>query len=107
MLSKWEWRFRFFTRYSACDLIGRNGRYAGKMRNEIGKMTFSLSLYFIALFTRCSFSENEMIGMYTPVNYKNTLDTINLQFNGNYHRKIYDKNRKLMLEMDGKWNMIN
>jgi hypothetical protein len=48
-----------------------------------------------------------MIGKYAPLDYINTFDTIDLQANGKYHRKVYNKHQKLMFEMDGRWNMHN
>src|SRR5690606_26087586 len=42
-------------------------------------------------------------GYYAPVGYTNTFDTIELKPQGVYHRKVYNKNNKLALEMNGKW----
>ncbi len=53
----------------------------------------------------CAFNEQELIGIYTPVNYKNTFDTIQLHTNNVYHRRVYDRNKKLVLEMDGEWKI--
>ena len=39
------------------------------------------------------------------VNYKNNYDTILLQSNGIYHRAVYDKNKKILLEINGKWKL--
>jgi hypothetical protein len=59
----------------------------------------------ILFFSSCDihFTEKEMYGFYSPENYKNTYDTIYLKPQGIYHRKVFDKNRKLALEMYGKW----
>ena len=61
----------------------------------------------ILFITSCdnSYTEKELYGSYTPVGYKNTFDTIELKPQNIYHRKVYDKNNKLVLEMNGKWIM--
>ena len=59
------------------------------------------------LLTSCGgfFTEKEMYGYYVPIGYKNTFDTIELRSHGFYHRKVYNKNKELALEMDGKWEI--
>jgi hypothetical protein len=47
--------------------------------------------------------EKEIYGYYTGLNYKNTYDTIHLCSGGVYYRRVYDKNKKLALEMKGAW----
>lgn len=47
--------------------------------------------------------EKDLTGTYVPVNYKNNFDTINLEDNGIYSRKVYDINGKLLLKMKGNW----
>ena len=61
------------------------------------------------LFSSCDqhFEEEELYGYYSPVGYKNNFDTIQLMPQGVYHRKVYDKNNKLLLESDGKWKLEN
>ena len=49
------------------------------------------------------FETKEVYGSYTPIGYKNSYDTIQLKPDSVYHRRIYNKNHKLVLEMDGKW----
>lgn len=50
------------------------------------------------------FTEQEILGIYTPVDYKNCFDTIVLKENGVYDRKVYDIKKHLVLDMSGKWN---
>ncbi|MDR6735535.1 hypothetical protein J2X77_002406 [Sphingobacterium sp. 2149] len=57
----------------------------------------------IVFIMSCSYSDNEMIGIYTPSNYKNTYDTIELSSNNVYYRKVYDRNKKLVLKIKGRW----
>ena len=57
----------------------------------------------IVFIMSCSYSDNEMIGIYTPSNYKNTYDTIELSSNNVYYRRIYDGNKKLVLKTKGTW----
>lgn len=62
----------------------------------------------VLFFSSCdnSYTEKELYGSYVPINYKNTTDTILLEPKGMYHRKVYDKNKNLVLEMEGKWNLV-
>lgn len=64
-------------------------------------------LFLILLFSSCveHFEEKEVYGYYTPVCYKNNFDTVWLKPDGIYHRKVYDRNKKLLLEMNGKWSL--
>src|SRR5688572_12022578 len=75
------------------------------MKHKPAKIFVMFTFFSITILTGCSFSESEMIGWYAPLNYKNTFDTIQLQSKGRYHRKVYDKSGKLVLEMNGKWSM--
>lgn len=69
----------------------------------------SFLLFFMLLICSCvnNFSEEDIIGTYTPIGYKNCYDTIQIKKTGIYHRKVYDKKKKLLLEMDGKWSFSN
>jgi hypothetical protein len=49
----------------------------------------------------------DIYGDYAPVNYINSYDTIQLKENGIYKRRVYDKNKKLILNMQGNWELIN
>lgn len=64
-------------------------------------------IFFISLFfASCkNYTEKEIVGFYAPVDYKNNFDTIQLQENNIYHRKVYDFNKKLVLEMQGEWKL--
>lgn len=59
------------------------------------------------LLTSCMehFTNNDVAGTYVPINYKNNFDTIQLKSQGVYHRRVFDKNYKLLLEMNGKWSL--
>lgn len=65
------------------------------------------AIFILLLFPSCveHFEEKEVYGYYTPVDYKNNFDTIQLQPESVYHRKVYDKNKKLLFEMSGKWKL--
>lgn len=64
-------------------------------------------LLLLGLLVSCDehFEEKEVYGYYTPVDYKNNFDTIQLQSQGVYYRKVYDMNKKLLLEIKGKWKL--
>ncbi len=51
------------------------------------------------------FFEVEVIGTYTPVDYKNNFDTIQLLSDHTYNRSIYGKNNKLILKTKGHWHL--
>ncbi|MEP6464911.1 MAG: hypothetical protein ABJB05_01340 [Parafilimonas sp.] len=63
----------------------------------------------ILIFSACdnSYKEKELYGAYVPIDYKNTFDTIILKPNGEYNRKIYNKNNKRVLDMNGEWEFKN
>lgn len=61
----------------------------------------------ILFFASCDehFEADDLYGYYAPALYKNTFDTIQLKPDSIYHRKVYDKNNKLVLEMNGNWQL--
>ena len=63
------------------------------------------SIFLLLIFSSCieHFNEKDVYGYYTPIGYKNNFDTIRLQPQGLYHRIVYDRNKKLLLEMNGEW----
>lgn len=62
-------------------------------------------IYLYVLLVSCNdhFDEKEVYGYYVPLGYRNTFDTIQLRPDSAYHRKVYDKSHRLVLEMDGRW----
>lgn len=66
-------------------------------------------IFLLFLVTVCSctesYTEKELIGTYTPENYKNTFDTIQLKENNVYHRSVYDISKTLVLDIDGEWSV--
>jgi len=68
-------------------------------------MRVSYILILLLLLTACDehFERDELYGYYAPALYNNTFDTIQLRPDSMYHRKLYDKNNKLVLEINGKW----
>jgi len=71
-------------------------------------MKMTNGLLIVLLFASCvaHFEDKEVIGIYTPSDYKNNFDTLELKPNGTYHRKVYDKNKKLLLEMKSNWGLV-
>lgn len=66
-----------------------------------------LILFLFSMLLSCDehFEKEKLYGYYSPINYKNTFDTIQLKPQGLYHRKLYDKNNQLVLELDGTWRL--
>jgi hypothetical protein len=54
-----------------------------------------------------SFVEKDVVGVYTPVEYKNCYDTIQLLQGGVYFRKVYDTNKKILLNIKSKYELRN
>lgn len=52
-----------------------------------------------------NYTKQELQGIYIPIGNKNNSDSIQLLNNGTFKRKIYDKNKKLVLEAEGTWQM--
>lgn len=69
----------------------------------------SVFLFLFLLLASCDphFNEKELYGNYVPINFKNTYDTIQLESNGLYTRHVYDRNRKIVLNMRGNWSLIS
>ncbi|MDR6735215.1 hypothetical protein [Sphingobacterium sp. 2149] len=68
-------------------------------------MRAAIFLFFILVLVSCSYYSGEMIGTYSPDNYTNTYDTIQLGTNNIYYRRVYDRNKKLVLKTKGKWKV--
>ncbi len=66
-----------------------------------------IALFILVLLSSCDehFEVKELYGNYAAINYKNTFDTIQLKPQGIYHRRVFNKNTKLALEMDGRWSL--
>lgn len=88
------------------QLIYHNNKQTLMILN-INKMQIRGPLFILLIFSSCveHFEEKEVYGYYMPFAYKNNFDTIQLQPHGVYHRKVYDINKKLLLEMKGKWKL--
>jgi hypothetical protein len=68
-------------------------------------------VYFIAIlpFFACTskYTEKEVYGKYSPQNYNNNYDTIQLCPNRLYNRIVYDRTKKLILLTKGEWRIDN
>jgi len=66
-------------------------------------------IFISTLFLSCDehFETKDLYGYYTSVNYRNTFDTLRFLPDGVYQRKIYNQSKKIVLEMHGKWLLIN
>lgn len=66
-------------------------------------------LTLLLLLTSClnSFKKEEVLGIYSPVDYKNCFDTIQIIENGTYFRKVYDIQKKIVLDMKGEWRFYD
>ena len=70
---------------------------------------FAFFVLIFTLFTSCGqkFLNETVSGVYVPVGYVNTFDTLKLKGNGTYTRKLLDKSRQLAWEMEGHWFLEN
>jgi hypothetical protein len=77
------------------------------MLQNINTMKLLYAFFILIMLSSCDahFEERSLYGCYTPANYRNSIDTLYLQPQGLYHRKVYDKNHKLVLDMNGKWSL--
>ncbi|PWN65880.1 hypothetical protein [Chryseobacterium oncorhynchi] len=57
-------------------------------------------IYLISfVITSCSnIKENELYGKYIPISYHNTYDTLVIKKNKEYERRVYNHNKKLLLD---------
>jgi hypothetical protein len=56
-------------------------------------------------FSSCDehFEKSDLYGCYTPIGYKNNFDTIIFKAKNKFRRRVYDKNKKLILDQKGTW----
>ena len=56
-------------------------------------------------FSSCDehFEKSDIYGCYTPIGYKNNFDTIIFKVKNKFRRRVYDKNKKLILDQKGTW----
>lgn len=61
------------------------------------------------IFTSCSrsFSQDEIIGAYVAEEYIHSFDTIYLKNNNLYQRKVYNKKKELLLDMEATYEFDN
>ncbi len=73
----------------------------GSFKKNIVVLVISVFLSLVVV--NNFFFEVEVIGTYTPVDYENNFDTIQLLSDHTYQRRIYGKNNKLILKTKGRW----
>lgn len=54
-----------------------------------------------------TFKQEQVIGKYVPIGYKNTFDTIWIKADSMYLRKVYDRNNRLVLSTTQKYIFLN
>lgn len=60
----------------------------------------------IFLFISCNtIKKDEIYGKYVPISYKNNFDTLVIYKNNEYERKVYDKNKKLLLNYKSRYHL--
>lgn len=64
-----------------------------------------ISVFLSLVVVNNFFFEVEVIGTYTPVDYENNFDTIQLLSDYTYKRSIYGKNNNLILKTKGHWHL--
>lgn len=69
------------------------------------KILLILSFPFTIYSCINSFTEKDVIGVYTPLEYENCYDTIQLLEGGLYYRKVYDLNKKLLLNIKSRYEL--
>lgn len=79
------------------------------MNNKLVKLLLILlvNLLIVTIFFFSGYKEEELIGIYTPINYYNNIDTICLEKNGVFNHRIYNKNNKLLIAYKGNWKLEN
>ena len=69
------------------------------------KLILAYSIFF-SIGCGSDFNEKQILGKYVPVNYQNTYDTIWLMEDSTYLRKLYDKNKILVLFQRAKFEYL-
>ena len=67
------------------------------------------SIIILTLLVSCdeSFRSDEIIGVYVPIGYKNSYDTIWIRPDSLYSRKVYNAENKIVLTTTQKYVFIN
>ena len=70
-------------------------------------MKSGLLILLLSVLFSCSesFTEKEVLGTYTPIGYEKCYDTIILQNNERYERRVYDLNKKMLLSLESKYEL--
>jgi hypothetical protein len=71
------------------------------------KLKWFLILLIPVLASCKRYEAHELYGIYTPDNYVNSFDTVELKSGNVYVRKIYNKDDKLVLQTTGRWELKN
>lgn len=68
----------------------------------------SLMIIVLTFLVSCqTVNENDIYGKYSPISYHNTYDTLSINQNNTYSRKVYDKRKKLLLNYSAKFVLLN
>ncbi|WP_185288815.1 hypothetical protein [Chryseobacterium lactis] len=59
----------------------------------------------LLLFSCQNISNEDIYGKYSPISYKNSFDTLTINKDGTYNRRIYDKNKKRLLNYNSKYKL--
>jgi hypothetical protein len=74
---------------------------------NIVKILFSVLIVLFCVSCLEYYSKEKIIGTYTAKYFKNNYDTIEIKPNGRYYRRVYDKNKKLLLNTNSTWELQN
>ncbi len=70
------------------------------------KHNTSLILVLLLLLFSCqNMSSEDIYGKYSPISYRNSFDTLTINKDGTYNRRIYDKNKKRLLNYNSKYKL--
>ncbi len=70
------------------------------------KHNTSLILVLLLLLFSCqNISSEDIYGKYSPISYKNSFDTLTINKDGIYNRRVYDKKKKRLLNYNSKYKL--
>lgn len=62
-------------------------------------------ILLLLLFSCQNISHNDVYGKYSPISYKNSFDTLTINKDGTYNRRVYDKKKKRLLNYNSKYKL--
>lgn len=72
---------------------------------KIKHNTYFILVLLLLLFSCQNISSEDIYGKYSPISYKNSFDTLTINKDGTYNRRVYDRKKKRLLNYNSKYKL--